>query len=262
VTQPSFEAAEEQFLTMDPRHQTDLERAYSRAMERYFARSLGSNMDKLRHFTKFVPRQALSLFLAKNAIFQQVVGVHGHIIECGVFLGSGLMTWAQLSAIYEPVNHMRRVVGFDTFSGFPSIHGNDLTGARLDYTTEGGLSTGAADDVAECLRLYDINRPLGHISRTELVVGDALQTIPEYLEKNKHLVVAMLYLDFDIFEPTKVAIETFLPRMPKGGVIAFDELGQEYWPGETLALLETVGVRSVRLQRFPFTPALSYAVLD
>jgi hypothetical protein len=172
------------------------------------------------------------------------------------------MTWAQLSAIYEPVNHMRRVVGFDTFTGFPSIDANDLTGTLLDYTTAGGLSTGAEADVAECLRLYDMNRPLGHISRTELVVGDALQTIPEYLEKNKHLVVAMLYLDFDIFDPTKVAIETFLPRMPKGAVIAFDELGQEYWPGETLALLQTVGIRGVRLQRFPFTPSLSYAILE
>ncbi len=261
MKQPSSDT-EEQFLTMDPRHQTDIEREYSAAMERYFPRSLGSNLDKLRHFTKFVPRQALSLFLAKNAIFQQVVGVHGHIIECGVFLGSGLMTWAQLSAIYEPVNHMRRVVGFDTFTGFPSIDANDLTGTLLDYTTAGGLSTGAEADVAECLRLYDMNRPLGHISRTELVVGDALQTIPEYLEKNKHLVVAMLYLDFDIFDPTKVAIETFLPRMPKGAVIAFDELGQEYWPGETLALLQTVGIRGVRLQRFPFTPSLSYAILE
>jgi hypothetical protein len=262
MKQPDLDANDEQFLTMDPRHQTDMDREYSRAMERYFAQSLGSNMDKLRHFTKFVPRQALSLFLAKNAMFQHIVGIHGHVIECGVFLGSGLMTWAQLSAIYEPINHTRRIVGFDTFSGFPSIHGNDLTGAHLDYTTEGGLSTGARADVEEGLRLYDMNRPLGHISRTELVVGDATQTIPQYVEKNKHLLVAMLYLDFDIFEPSKVAIETFLPRMPKGSVIAFDELGQEYWPGETLALLETVGVRNVRLQRYPFTPALSYAVLE
>ena len=71
-----------------------------------------------------------------------------------------------------------------------------------------------------------------------------------------------LYLDFDLYEPTKVAVETFLPRMPKGAILAFDELNQAAWPGETLAVLETVGLRSLRVQRFPFTPALSYAVLD
>jgi len=171
------------------------------------------------------------------------------------------MTWAQLSAIYEPVNHTRRVVGFDTFTGFVSMDAKDK-GDSLDFAVEGGLATHAYDDLQECIRLYDLNRPIGHIPRVELVVGDAMQTIPEYVQNNPHLVVAMLYLDFDLYEPTKVAIETFLPRMPKGAVLAFDELAQASWPGETLAVLETVGLRNLRIQRFPFTSALSFAVLE
>lgn len=120
----------------------------------------------------------------------------------------------------------------------------------------------AYDDLRECVRLYDLNRFIEHIPRVELVVGDAMQTIPEYVENNPHLVVAMLYLDFDLYEPTKMAIETFLPRMPKGSILAFDELNQESWPGETMAVLETVGLRNLRIERFPFTPQLSFAVLD
>ena len=108
---------------------------------------------------------------------------------------------------------------------------------------------------------YD-DRFIEHIPRVELVVGDAMQTIPEYVENNPHLVVAMLYLDFDLYEPTKMAIETFLPRMPKGSILAFDELNQESWPGETMAVLETVGLGNLRIERFPFTPQLSFAVLD
>ena len=96
----------------------------------------------------------------------------------------------------------------------------------------------------------------------ELVVGDAMKTIPEYLQKNPHLVVAMLYLDFDLYEPTKLAIETFLPRMPKGAVLVFDELNQSQWPGETLAVMDTIGLRNLQIQRFPFTPQLSFAVLE
>jgi hypothetical protein len=188
--------------------------------------------------------------------------VHGYIIECGVFLGAGLMTWAQLSAIYEPVNHVRRVVGFDTFEGFVGISEKDLSQNSLEFKKIGGLATNAYDDLQECIRLYDLNRPIGHIPRIELVAGDATKTIPEYVQKNQHLVVAMLYLDFDLYEPTKVALETFLPFMPKGALIAFDELNQAAWPGETQAVFETIGLRNLRIQRFPYASALSYAILD
>jgi len=251
----------EQFSMLNPANQTGKDYEYARGMDCYFSSSLGTNLDKLRNFTKYVPRQTLSLFLGKQALFQRVIDVHGHIIECGVYLGGGLMTWAQLSAIYEPYNHIRRVVGFDTFMGFVDIHDKDK-GDNLDYAIESGLATHAYDDIQECIRLSALNRPIGHIPRAEVVVGNAMQTIPEYVQKNPHLVVALLYLDFDLYEPTKVAIETFLPRMPKGAILAFDELNQSPWPGETLAVLETVGLRNLRIERFPFTPQLSFAVLE
>ena len=246
---------------LDPRNQTEKDRQFVEGIESYFARSIGANIDKLRDFTKFVPRQSLSIFLAKHAIFQRLVGIHGHIIECGVFRGGGLMSWAQLSAIYEPLNHIRRVVGFDTFTGFESLDAKDM-GDNLEYAKEGGLAIDAHEDLQDCIRLYDLNRPIGHIPRVQLVVGNALKTIPQYVKDNPHLVVALLYLDFDLYEQTKIAIETFLPRMPKGAILAFDELNQAAWPGETLAVLETIGLRNIRVERFPFTPQLSFAVLD
>jgi hypothetical protein len=50
--------------------------------------------------------------------------------------------------------------------------------------------------------------------------------------------------------------------MPKGAVLAFDELDQAQWPGETMAVLETVGLRNLRIQRFPWHSALSFAVIE
>ncbi len=64
--------------------------------------------------------------------------------------------------------------------------------------------------------------------------------MPQFVAEHPHLLVSLLFLDLDLYEPTKVAIECFLPRMPKGAVIAFDELDNPMWPGETLALLESV----------------------
>jgi hypothetical protein len=50
--------------------------------------------------------------------------------------------------------------------------------------------------------------------------------------------------------------------MPKGAIIAFDELDNPLWPGETMALLETVGANRLRIERLPFDPYIGFAVLD
>jgi len=86
--------------------------------------------------------------------------------------------------------------------------------------------------------------------------------MPEYLNKNPHLVIALLFLDFDLYEPTKIALQTFLPRIPKGGIIAFDEINNPYWPGETIAMIEKVkNLNGITLKKFSYDPNIAYAVL-
>jgi Macrocin-O-methyltransferase (TylF) len=245
-----------------PAHQTDRDREYLVELNRYFEGAVGTPVDRLRTFQRFVPRSDIGRFLAKAAMFQQVLDVCGYVVECGVFLGGGLLGWGQLSTIFEPLNHVRRVVGFDSFSGFPRVDAKDQTESNPGFARPGGVAAPYYDEVMEAIRIYDISRPIGHIPRIEVVKGNALETMPQYVQDNPHLIVSLLYLDFDIYEPTKKAIETFLPRMPKGAVIAFDELNHKAWPGETLAVLETVGLRNLRLKRFPWQPQLSYAVLE
>ncbi|MEP3302197.1 MAG: dTDP-6-deoxy-L-hexose 3-O-methyltransferase, partial [Roseibium sp.] len=126
---------------------------------------------------------------------------------------------------------------------------------------ENHFSDSCYADIAQGLQLSDMNRAVPHIQRGELVRGDATDTIPRYVKDNPHLVVAMLYLDFDIYEPTKVALETILPLMPKGGIVAFDELAVRHWPGETRALKEFVDLNNLRIRRFPFEAYASYAVI-
>ena len=71
----------------------------------------------------------------------------------------------------------------------------------------------------------------------------------------------MLYLDFDIYEPTKVALLNFLPRMPKGSILVFDEIHNPHWPGETQALVDVLGINNVEIRNFPFNPNISYIKL-
>jgi hypothetical protein len=240
---------------------TDKEKNYIQELEKYIACSPFSQVDKMQNFTKYIPRQALTKFLCKQELFKKILNIHGSIIEAGVLFGGGIMTWAQLSAIYEPVNYTRRIIGFDTFEGFPAIAKQDET-ATSPERHKGGMAVDSYEDLQIAIKLFDQNRPIGHIPKVELIKGDARQTIPEYLEKHPYLVVSLLYLDFDLYEPTVVALENLLPRMPKGAIIGFDEINSPSWPGETLAVLEKVGIQKLKIERFYFESYSSYAILD
>lgn len=216
---------------------------------------------KIENFPKYVRRQNLTRFLALYELFKRVLPIKGSVVEGGVHQGFGVMTWAKLSAILEPVNLTRRIYGFDSFEGFPGVAEQDRApGSR--HVREGDLAADAQDELTRLVEIYDGTRFLGHVPKVKLVRGDACETIPAFIAENPHLVVSLLFLDFDLYEPTRVALEHFLPRMPRGAVLAFDELDNPLWPGETLAMLEQHARRPLRLERVEFDPYIGFAVLD
>lgn len=220
---------------------------------------------KLDNFEKYVRRQALTRFLARYELFKLQLNVKGSIIECGVHHGGGLMAWAKLSAGLEPFSLDRRIIGFDTFDGFPDIHESDQSEESITNSElrKGGFQTGynTYDELLNVIRDYDENRFLSQYQKVFLVKGDATITIPQYVRDNPHLLISLLFMDFDLYEPTRVALKHFLPRMPKGAILAFDEVNNPWWPGETQALLQELDVRQYQLKKFPFDPNISYIVL-
>ena len=245
----------------DPRTQSATDAPNRAARNDLFATSPGSWVEKLETFPKYVPRQSLARFIARYEIFKLIETVHGSIVECGVLFGGGLMAFANISTICEPYNFQRRIIGFDTWAGFPEVSdadvGTDLE-RRSAHLKAGGFSAPEAyEDLKAWVALYDENRFLNHFPKVELVKGDFLETHVQFLKENAHLVISCLYLDFDIYTPTKAALEAFLPRIPRGGVIVFDELNEERFPGETVAALELDLVRNLRIRRFPFEPRIS-----
>lgn len=246
---------------LEPSRTTTNELQFRVSLEDYFTKSVGTNVEKLQNFSKYVPTQDLRKFICRYELFKKILQVHGSIIECGVLYGGGLMTWAQLSEILEPLNHLRNIIGFDTFTGFVSICQKDKTGTAIQ-AKKGGLGIDIYEDLLESIKLYNRNRFIKHIEKVKLVRGDIAETLPDYLETNPHLVVSLLYLDFDIFEPTVVALRYLKPRIPKGGIIAFDELNHEVWPGETIAVMQEIGIHNLRIERLPFGSTMSYAVME
>jgi hypothetical protein len=232
------------------------------ALGRAFETSGLSLAGRLQAFPRHVRRQDLARFLVKHELFRLALPVNGSIVEGGVFAGGGLLTWAHLSAIYEPYNHTRRVIGFDSFAGFPRLDPKDTAHGASEHLQAGALGSHGAivAEIEQLVAIHDRNRPLGHIPKVELVAGDAAETIPRYVAEHPHLLLGLVYLDFDLYEPTRVALEHLYPRVVAGGIVAFDELNSPEFPGETTALLETLGAGRAPLRRFPIDPHISYLV--
>ena len=177
-------------LFHEPMLQSPADLLQFQMMEDVFTNSSESLKDKIDAFPKFASRQAMSKFLVRYEIFKQILEVNGSIIECGVLHGAGLFTFAKLSAIFEPVNHTRKIIGFDTFEGFPSISDQDKGTGSSSHLSSGGLAGSSLSDLERAVKLFDANRSVSHISKVELIKGDLSITAPEFVQKNPHLVVS------------------------------------------------------------------------
>ena len=106
-----------------------------------------------RNFELFTHRRYLSRFLARYELYKKVLNIKGSIIECGVWNGGGLLAWAKLSSIFEPYAIHRKIIGFDTFEGFPSLSKNDD-----NDLSETLFSDTNYDHIIEWIKLQDKNR--------------------------------------------------------------------------------------------------------
>lgn len=238
---------------------TRAEQLVGKEIEKVFNSCPDSVETKLDNFTKYIRRQRLTRLLALYEIFKKILPVKGSIVECGVYRGFSLMAWAQMSAVMEPNNLTRRIYGFDTFEGFTGAGKKDLN--KLLKVRKGELKGDSYEELKQLIKIYNSNRFLGHVGKVQLIKGDVNETIPKFIKENRHLVVSLLFLDMDLYEPTKTAIEMFCPRMPKGSIIAFDELDNPIWPGETMALLETFKINKLKIERVDFDPYIGFAVV-
>ena len=174
-------------------------------------------------------------------------------MEFGVRWGQNLALFESFRGTYEPYNHSRKIVGFDTFSGFPSVHSKD---GDADIVSEGALSVTKDYEkyLETVLDYHEKESPLSHIKKYQLVKGDATSTIVQYLSDNPETIIALAYFDLDLYEPTKKCLEKIKGHLTKGSIVGFDELNLHEFPGETLAFKEIFGLSNYRIIRSPLTP--------
>jgi hypothetical protein len=209
----------------------------------------------------FLTSKNLSRLLFFYELYQRIVTTHGVIFEFGVRWGQTLSLLAALRGILEPFNRHRKIVGFDTFAGFRGISAADGSANRC---ADGSFSVPAGYEgyLERILADQEALNPASHLRKFELVKGDAAETVQAYCQRHPETLVSMAIFDFDIYAPTKVALEAIRPHLFRGSILVFDELCDDIFPGETVALREVLGLRDLRIQRLPMTSRISFVELE
>lgn len=209
----------------------------------------------------YLTSKNLSRLLFFYEIYKKIIHTHGVIVEFGVRWGQTLSIFSALRGIFEPFNRHRKIIGFDTFEGFKGLCDKD--GKRCECKDGSfSVSPNYENYLAAILHLQEQLNPIAHLKKYELIKGDAIKTVPRYFKKHPETLVSLAVFDFDIYEPTKTALEVVRPLLFKGSVLVFDELCDDIFPGETLALMETLGINDLRIQRYPMTSRISYAIIE
>ena len=211
----------------------------------------------LKNLGLFLTPGALGRIMFIQFLYDKILNKQGVIAEFGCRYGQNLNLFMALRGIHEPYNRLRKIIGFDTFSGFVETDAKDNDNKKGDYAVPKSYE----DFLETSLSKMESFSPLSHLKKFEVVKGDASKTVPSYIGKNPHTIFSLCYFDLDVYSPTKDVIRAIKPRLGKGTVLAFDELNDEDMPGETLAFLEEFDVNTISISRYGPSARTSYVVL-
>jgi len=216
----------------------------------------------LNNLGLFINRQNWSRILFLHELYKKIITVPGNIFEFGTRFGQIMSFYTSLRGIYEPYNWSRKIIGFDTFEGFPN-EPNEKDGVHT-ATAKGSYSTKKNYEgiLEKILKYHESENPISHIKKFEIVKGDIEKTLDEHLKKNPQTVIALAYVDFNLYEPTKYCLEKIKPFLTKGSVIAFDDFNHHAFPGETIAIREILGLDKISIKRVPYQPWGAYTIIE
>jgi hypothetical protein len=202
-------------------------------------------------------RKNLTLF----ELYRKVLHLHGDVWICGARWGNQLPLFSEFRELLEPQNYWRTITGFDTFTGFPD--GNRLDSEKFSDTGFFGIPESWLEKLPALASAHSKTMFNGSY-RIDVVKGDALLTIPEYLKSHPQTLLSLVYMDFDLHEPTLATLESIYPRLIKGSIVIFDELNDITFPGETVAMLEFFDALGIKpeVQRLPYSELISYITIE
>tara|TARA_B100000427_G_scaffold329666_1_gene346944 strand:+ start:1544 stop:2314 length:771 start_codon:yes stop_codon:yes gene_type:complete len=209
----------------------------------------------------FMRSSALAKILFVNEAYQLILNQPGVIVEFGTWWGQNLILFENLRAIYEPFNQSRRIIGFDTFTGYPKISKKDKKSETIKV---GGynVSKNYEKYLSELLDYHEKNNVLGAIKKHELIKGDVSKTAPKYFKENEGVIISLAYFDMALYEPTKVAFNSIKPHLIPGSILMLDEFNNNQYPGETIAFKEVFKDKKYKVQLSKYVTDRTFIIFE
>lgn len=217
--------------------------------------------ERMDNLALFADHLLLGRILFMDHIYRLILNTPGVVMEFGTRWGQNLSIFSNLRTLYEPTHYHRKIIGFDTFSGFVDVAPQDGTSV---YAQPGNVRTtqGYETFLERVLSAQEAFKPLPHKKKYEIVKGDVRETLPHYLDRHPQTIIALAYLDMDLYDPTREVLTKIRPYLVRGSVVVLDEINDPGFPGETVALREVFGLTGLRLQRVPYLSFPCYFVHD
>lgn len=206
--------------------------------------------------------KTFSRLVFMHEFYKMGLDVMGQCFDFGTRWGQNMAIFIACRGMYEPFNRHRKIIGFDTFGGFPPVLAPEDGHSQMIGVGNIPVTKDYVEYLEDHLKTLELNNAMPHLKKYELMRGDASQTIHQYFEQNPHAIVSHAFFDFDLYKPTRDCLELIWSRAPKGAVFGFDELNDEDSPGETKALDEVIGLGNVRLRKFPWVSRVSYLIKE
>jgi hypothetical protein len=217
----------------------------------------------LNNLGLFLTRPSLARILFMHDLYLKIVNVPGCIMELGCHWGQNVALFSTLRTIYEPQNIGRRIIGFDTFEGY--IESSEKDGQLMSKGVSANATTVSANYEVLLDRIMNCHNALGpraHIKKHAIIKGDVTETLPAYFAEHPDTLIALIYFDLGVHEPTRKCLEAIKNHLAKGSIIGLDHLGMQELPGDSLAVMDVLGYRNFRFFRDPRVPYQSYVVVE
>ena len=209
----------------------------------------------IENFPLYLRRVNASKVFALIEIFLKIKDLPGSIVECGVFKGQSFFLFQKLLDVYCPGDSLKKLIIFDTFQGLTSLSKED---GKKDFNRDkfkGGFNAQSFEKILfELANLHQLDSMLPRFKRIQLVKGDIIKTLPQYIKKNPGLRISLLNLDVDLYKPTLAALKYLFPKVVNGGIVILDEYAMETFPGESKAFEDFFKKNNFELKKFNFTP--------
>jgi hypothetical protein len=209
----------------------------------------------------YMRSSALAKILFVNELYGLISDIPGVIMEFGTWWGQNIILFENLRAIYETFNQSRRIIGFDTFKGYPGLSDKDLAS---DTFKTGGYRV--ADNyrqyLEDLLDYHEKENVLSNVKKHMIVEGDVVETVPRFFSEHPETVVALAYFDLALYEPTRVCLNAIKPHLIRGSVIMLDEFNWKDSPGETIAFKEVFSMEKFTIRRSRFMADRTFAIMD